>query len=123
MRTSVVALALAGGLAVAACHSDSPPKDLPSLGEAFPNFPIPPGAQVTGKSGGPDVLQVTMTTPLAPERVMQFYRSMFSQPGWVITSDTRDSSGALVMLAQTSGGRPTWVRVSGAADGGSTVAV
>ena len=106
-KISPVLLGLVGLL----ISCDQKPKvDLPELGEAFPNLPIPARSEVVSRQGSVDALQITLRSALPATDVADFYRSSLSAPGWRLVSDTRDSAGAYLLYAE--GRRPLWVRIS-----------
>jgi hypothetical protein len=97
--------------ALAAC-SDKPakPTKIASLHDAIPLLPLPPDPTVVSRAGGPDVLQVTVRSPVKSEAVAAYYRQTFKSGGWRLVSDAKDDEGAVVFLAQQNG-PPLWVRV------------
>ena len=109
---------IAGLLAIAACEpAPPPPEDLPEFGEAFPNLPLPAAAKVVSRQGSRDALQVVLEVAQPPEALATMYRANLSTGTWRLVSDTRDSSGAIVLYAE--GAKPLWVRIA-AADSGRT---
>jgi len=87
-----------------------PEVDVPELGEAFPDLPIPARSEVVSRQGSSDALQIVLRSSLPAEQVAGFYRTSLSVPGWRLVSDTRDSTGAYVLYAE--GRRPLWVRIA-----------
>ena len=119
MRSISMAL-IAGLLAVAACEpAPPPPEDLPEFGEAFPNLPLPASARMISRQGSRDALQLVLEVPAPPETVAGMYRTNLSTASWRLVSDTRDSTGAVVLYAE--GQKPLWVRIAPADSGSSRV--
>ena len=119
MRSISMAL-IAALLAVAACEpAPPPPEDLPEFGEAFPNLPLPIAAKVISRQGSRDALQVVLEVPQPPEALAAMYRGNLSRASWSLVSDTRDSTGAVVLYAE--GEKPLWVRITAADSGRSRV--
>lgn len=104
--------------ALGAC-ADKPPKS-PSLSEALPNVPLPPGASFVGRSGGSDALQLTVRSPNAADAVAAYYRQLLSKSPWHLVNDAKDAEGAVVLFAQQNG-PPLWVRIRTAEDGRGTL--
>ncbi len=107
-----ISMALIAGLAaVAACEpAPPPPDDLPELGEAFPNLPLPSNSRIVSQQGSRDALQVVLEVPAPVDVVTKMYRDNFSGEAWRLVSDTRDSAGVVVLYAE--GQKPLWVRIS-----------
>lgn len=109
MRLShaVVAAAL---LALSACRSEPERVEPPSLGEALPSLPLPPGAKLISSGGSVDAAQLVLQTPAPAEGVAEYYRGAMSAPGWRLIGDTKDSTGAYTLYGEGPT-RPMWVRV------------
>jgi hypothetical protein len=119
MRYISMAL-IAGLLAATACEpAPPPPEDLPEFGEAFPDLPLPASARMISRQGSRDALQIVLEVPAPPEVVAGMYRTNLSTASWRLVSDTRDSTGAVVLYAE--GEQPLWVRVAAADSGRSRV--
>ena len=95
--------------ALAACGGEKAPQ-MAKLGDALPNLPFPPDPVVVGRAGGPDVLQITVRSPVEPAEVAEYYRGVFKTGGWRLVNDARDADGATVLLAEQQG-TPLWVRI------------
>jgi hypothetical protein len=95
-------------LALAAC-GEKPPSP-PKMADVFGRLPIPPQASFVSRSGGADALQITLRTPLRPDQIATYYRSVFKNDGWKLINDAKDRGGAVVLFAQREN-RPLWVRV------------
>ena len=120
MRYIPMAL-LAGLMAVSACEpAPPPPVETPEFGEAFPNIPLPPQARFVSRQGSTDALQVVLESEVPVEELTSIYRSALSTEIWQLVSDTRDSSGAVVLFAEGPK-RPLWVRISAADSGRSRI--
>jgi hypothetical protein len=105
---AVGALALACA-ALAGC-GDRTPKQ-PKMADVFPNLPLPPGASLVGKSGGPEALQLTMRSSKPSAEVEAYYHQVFSGNGWRLVNQFKSQDGATVLLAQQDG-PPLWVRIT-----------
>lgn len=93
---------------LAAC-GDRTPKQ-PKMADVFPNLPLPPGASLVGKSGGPDALQLTLRSSRPSAEVEAYYKRVFSADGWRLVNQFKSPDGATVLLAQQNG-PPLWVRI------------
>ncbi|HUR93680.1 MAG TPA: hypothetical protein VMY76_03795 [Gemmatimonadales bacterium] len=102
-------------LALGACGDKAPPTA--KFSDALPNLPLPPDARLVNRAGGPDALQVTVSSPANADMVEAYYRRIFKEGGWRLVNDAKDAEGATVLFAQRQG-PPLWVRIS-KADGGS----
>ena len=112
-------LLLVLSLATTACGHDSEPKS-PKLSEVMPNVPLPPNATFVSKSGGLDVVQITVRSPVRVEAVEDYYRHLFKKEGWRLVNDAKDQEGAVVLFAEQNG-PPLWVRIRKAEDGQGTL--
>jgi hypothetical protein len=111
------------GLSVAllACGDKPAPPKLPSIGKIFPQLPIPPDARFVSRAGGPDALQITLSTPAGKDAVVEFYRTVFKANQWKLINEAKDGDGAVILFAQRKQ-TPLWVRVrTDSAAGGSLV--
>jgi hypothetical protein len=106
--------------ALAACGREKTPPRTPSVSEALPNLPFPPDPTLVSRAGGPDALQITVRSPLQPDKVADYYRGLFKTGGWRLLNDARDGDGATVLLAQQHD-RPLWVRIRDGGDGQGTL--
>ncbi len=88
---------------------DRTPKQ-PKMADVFPNLPLPPGASLVGKSGGPDALQLTLRSSRPSAEVEAYYKRVFSADGWRLVNQFKSADGATVLLAQQNG-PPLWVRI------------
>jgi len=96
-------------LFLGACRPD-PSHEVASLGKAIPNLPLPPQAEVVSRAGSPNALQITFRSALAPDAILAYYRSILTQGGWSLESDTPDAAGASALYALNNG-HPLWVRI------------
>jgi hypothetical protein len=80
------------------------------MADVFPNLPLPPGASLVGKSGGPDALQLTLRSSRPSAEVEAYYKRVFSADGWRLVNQFKSPDGATVLLAQQNG-PPLWVRI------------
>jgi hypothetical protein len=111
------------GLSVAllACGDKPAAPKTPSVGQVFPQLPIPPNAEFVSKAGGTDALQITLRTPVGPEAVAVFYRTVFKSNQWKLLNENKDGNGAVILFAQRKQ-TPLWVRVrADSSSGGSLV--
>jgi hypothetical protein len=95
-------------VALAGCGEKAPKP--PKLSDVFSRLPIPPQASFVSQSGGADALQITVRTPIRPDEITTYYRSVFKHDGWKLINDAKDRGGAVVLFAQREN-RPLWVRV------------
>ena len=96
---------LAGG-----CRQDDPQPVPPSIVEAFPHLPLPPGASFVGRSGGEDALTLKLASSQSYEAVLRFYRQTFAAAPWQLRSDVAGSPEGRVLYAERDG-RPIWIRL------------
>lgn len=102
---------IAGLLAVSACEPAPPPaEDLPEFSEAFPDLPLPAGGKVVSRHGSRDALQVVIDVASPADAVAGLYRTNLSGESWRLVSDTKDSTGAVVLYAE--GRKPLWIRIA-----------
>ncbi len=80
------------------------------MSDVFSRLPIPPQAHFVSRSGGADAIQITVRTPIRPDQIATYYRSVFKGDGWKLINDAKDQGGAVVLFAQREN-RPLWVRV------------
>jgi hypothetical protein len=97
---------------------DRTPKQ-PEMADVFPNLPLPPGASLVGKSGGPDALQLTFRSSKPSAEIEAYYQRVFSGSGWRLVNQFKGQDGATVLLAQQDG-PPLWVRIM-PKDGSTTI--
>ncbi len=86
----------------------------------MPNVPLPPQATFVSRSGGADVLQLTVRSPVSADAVAAYYRQLFKKNGWRLVNDAKDRDGAVVIFAEQNG-PPLWVRIRNAEDGRGTL--
>jgi hypothetical protein len=108
MTPSKIWLAAALSVTLVAC-GDKPPSP-PQMSDVFSRLPVPPQASFVSRSGGADALQITVRTPIRPDAIATYYRSVLKQDEWKLLNDTKDKSGAVLLFAQRRN-RPLWVRV------------
>jgi hypothetical protein len=101
--------ALALVCATLAGCGDRAPKQ-PKMADVFPNLPLPPGASLVGKSGGPDALQLTLRSTSPSAVVEAYYQKVLTENGWRLVNHFKAQDGATVLLAQQDG-PPLWVRI------------
>jgi hypothetical protein len=108
-------------LCVALVACGEKPARTPKISEVFPQLPIPPQASFVSRAGGTDALQITLRTPVQPDAIAVYYRSVFKTNEWKLINDAKDQDGAVVLFAQRRN-HPLWVRVrADSAGGGSLV--
>src|SRR5437762_13650185 len=90
------------GLSVAllACGEKPAAPRTPSIGQVFPQLPIPPNAEFVSRAGGTDALQITLRTPVEPAAVAGFYRTVFKGNQWKLLNENKDGEGAIILFAQ-----------------------
>jgi hypothetical protein len=108
MTPSKIWLAAVLSVTLVAC-GDKPPSS-PKLSDVFSRLPVPPQASFVSRSGGADAIQITVRTPLRPDVIATYYRSVFKTDEWKLINDAKDKDGAVVLFAQRQN-RPLWVRV------------
>jgi len=109
---------LAALVTVAGCRNDA---DKPAtVAQALPGIPLPPAAEVLSRSGTAEALQLTFRSVLPPERLIDYYRSVFSRGEWDLVSDETDAEGARVLYVERDG-PPMWVRIYRAAGAEGTI--
>jgi hypothetical protein len=94
-------------LLLAAC---SEPRKEPKLGEAIPNLPVPPNAEVISREGGEEAIKIRFRSSQPPEQVADYYRNVLSKEPWRLVSDTRDQDGGVALYAEQDG-PPLWVTI------------
>lgn len=105
-------LLVLAGVAAAGCGRDKPEApELPELGRVMPNLPLPPSAQLVGRAGSSDALQLIFRSAVSADRVVDYYRSTLTRGEWRLISDLEDRDGVTVLYAERDG-PPLWVRVS-----------
>jgi hypothetical protein len=102
-------LSLLAGLVLACGHETRAPQ-LPDLGAAFPNLPLPPKPELVSQTGSADALQLTLRTSSEVDRVVAYYRNMLSTGNWRLVSDIKNPDGSVVLYAEQNG-PPMWVRI------------
>jgi hypothetical protein len=98
---------------------DKPPTP-PSLSQALPHIPLPPNPTMVSRSGGANVLMITVRSPAKVDEVEAFYRRVFSGPQWRLVKHSTDGSGAVILLAEQKG-PPLWVRIRSTPDSTATL--
>jgi hypothetical protein len=106
-------------LALVGCKGEEKP-EMANAADVFPLLPLPPEPTIVAREGSPEALKLTLRSPAKPQVVEAYYRQLLSKNGWRLVSDSRDSEGAVVFLAQQEG-PPLWVRILGTADGAATI--
>lgn len=119
-RYTLVFAALVGVVSLAACQ-DKPQDvtELPSVPSAFPELLFPPGGVLQERAGSEDALQLIFHAPASPADVSRGYRARLSTEPWKIVGDAQ--AGDVTTIYAERLGRPLWIRISPAAEGGSRV--
>lgn len=119
-RYTLVFAALVGVVSLAACQ-DKPQEvtDLPSVPSAFPELLFPPGGVLQGRAGSEDALQLIFHSPATPEDLGRSYRARLSAEPWKIVGDAQ--AGDVTTIYAERLGRPLWIRISPAVEGGSRI--
>jgi hypothetical protein len=98
-------------LVLLACGSEQPePPKPPEFTQAFSNLPLPPNAEFVSRGGGPEALQITLTTPVKEPDVSNYYRSVLTKGKWRLVSDIKGTDHVTVLYAEHDG-PPLWVRI------------
>jgi hypothetical protein len=80
------------------------------MADALPVLLVPPEAQMVGRSGSEDALQITFRSQWDEERLASYYRELLGRDPWTLVSDAEDHAGALVLYAERDG-PPLWIRI------------
>jgi hypothetical protein len=99
------------GALLLACGSEPRAPELPRLGQALPNLPLPPNPEFVSRSGSADALQITLRTPMEQEKVADYYRAALTRGTWRLVSDMKNPDGSTALYAEQDG-PPLWVRIS-----------
>jgi hypothetical protein len=112
MRHPIRLIAVALLVTSAGCEKKAEPIQPPELGQAFSTLYVPPNSTLESKSGSADALQVVFNSTDSAGAIASFYRRQFSQPGWTIVGDLRDSTGAINLHVEWAKTRqPMWIRI------------
>ncbi|NNG15253.1 MAG: hypothetical protein HKM89_02150 [Gemmatimonadales bacterium] len=95
--------------ALSACQPDVQ-VDQARMADALPVLLVPPAAQVVGRSGSEDALQITFRSQWDKDRLAEYYRELLSKEPWTLVNDAEDRDGALVLYAERDG-PPLWIRI------------
>ncbi len=98
-------------LALAACKPAAEKAKTPDLGAAMPDLPLPPNAELIGRSGSTDALQLVFQSPVAMDVIADYYRGVFTGGKWQLISDTKQADGGIALYAEQPG-HPMWVRMT-----------
>jgi hypothetical protein len=94
---------------------------LPNVTDVFGTVVLPPRSVVVSRQGGPDVLQLTLASPVGPDTVAAYYRAVFAKEPFELIGDTKGKDGAVDLYAEEAH-RPMWVRITPGPQGqGTTV--
>jgi hypothetical protein len=112
MRLIPAALAAAAvALAFGGCKPRPVQQKLPNISDVFRTVVLPPQSTIVSRQGGPDVLQLTLASPVAPDTVVAYYRAIFANDPFVLVSDTKGKDGAVDLYAEEAH-RPMWVHIT-----------
>ena len=103
-----------------ACGSESPGPKPPSTFTAFPNLPLPPGAEFVSRAGSADALQITLFSPTKAAGVTEYYRNVLGKGKWRLVGDSKKPDGSIVLYAEQDG-PPLWVRIWPTTDSAGTM--
>lgn len=106
---------------LAACGTeDAPPaEDQVAIVRVLPNIPLPPGGQPLASERGGDAAQLLVSTPVAADSVVAFYRTLLSQPPYRLINEASEKGITSFYVEQE--GPSLWVTVQGLEAGGTLV--
>jgi hypothetical protein len=121
MRTQTLLLSAVAATLVACGPTESPTPEEPMAtpAEVLPNIPLPPDGIPLNTEGSGEALQLLVSTPLAAEQVVEFYREVLSRPPYSTLNESTNSGATTFLVEQD--GPSLWVTVQGLEAGGSLV--
>lgn len=87
--------------------------------QVLPNIAIPPGGSPLGSEGGSEAATLLVSTPLAADSVVGFYRNLLSEPPYRLINEATSAGRTSFYVEQD--GPPLWVTVEGLTAGGTLV--
>ena len=121
MNTRHFLTALAA-LVLAACGDkpEAPPAEtVLSPLQVLPNIALPPGGEVLGREGGAEAATLMISTPMAGDSVVEYYRDVLSKPPYRLINESLNAGKTSFYVEQD--GPPLWVVVEGLEAGGTLV--
>lgn len=118
-RHTLTALA---ALVLAACggEPEAPPAEtVMSPVQVLPNIAMPPDGQILGREGGAEAASLLISTPVASDSVVEFYRNVLSKPPYRLINESVNSGNTSFYVEQD--GPPMWVVVEGLEAGGTLI--
>lgn len=85
----------------------------------LPNIAIPPGGEVVGTEGGQDAASLLVSTPMASDSVIDFYRGVLGRPPYRLVNEAEDAERTTFYVEQD--GPSLWVTVEALDAGGTLV--
>jgi hypothetical protein len=113
---TLAAIVLAAGCADA---PETPEEQVMSPLQVLPNIAVPPGGSVVSTEGGADAASVLLSTPLAVDSVLMFYRDVLSKPPYRLVNEAL--TGKMTSFYVEQEGPPLWVTVEGLDAGGTFI--
>jgi hypothetical protein len=107
---------------VVACNNAPEAPEAPEAISPFrvlPNIAIPPGGEVTSTEGGTEAASLLISTPLAADSVILFYRDVLSRPPYRLVNEA--VSGRMTTFYVEQETASLWVTVEGLEAGGTFV--
>lgn len=112
-------LLLAATALLPAC-SRNKPKPL-DLGAVLPNLPLPPEAQSLVSEGGTDAMQFLFVSPVSPDSIVSYYRSVLSSGVFRLINETKNGKTTAFYAEQD--GPSIWVTVAPNGNDGSQITI
>lgn len=121
MPTQTLLLSAVAATLVACGPTESPTAEEPraTVAEVLPNIPLPPDGIPLDTEGSGEALQLLVSTPLAAEQVVEFYREVLSRPPYSTLNESTNSGATTFLVEQD--GPSLWVTVQSLEAGGSLV--
>ena len=112
MTTRHALLALAA-VTLVACggEPEAPAETTVSPVEVLPNIAMPPDGQLLASEGGAEAATLLMSTPMAVDTVIAYYRDVLSQPPYRLINES--VNGAVTSFYVEQDGPPLWITVEG----------
>jgi hypothetical protein len=112
-------LMIASGLALFACDRGHPADDRKLIGQALNGVLVYPGSAITSMSAGDSVGEVSLSTPIDPDTVADWFRGMLRLNHWDLQADSRQRDGSIAMYAEHAK-QPLWITIKAATGGPGT---
>jgi hypothetical protein len=123
MRIQTLILTAALTTMVACGPAESPPAEEPtaSLADVLPSIPLPPDGVPIATEGSGDAMQIIVSTPVATDAVVEFYRGVLSRAPYSLLNENAVGSSTSFFVEQD--GPSLWVMVEGLPAGGTLVRI